>query len=219
MIPAGTNLGTTNTIVGDHELTFEAIYNLVLNIFLDKFTMVGEFPVAARVLREALDIGIKDNKFYWVKLGDLRVLICNDYLGPKNHDRVYDFFIVDNVPTIFIFADSIKSEKVKRDVRVARIIDLFTVLVELMSTQEYFNIVGSIYSKVIEAAPVVMSIKLIKAVYGRDFVYEKDWNPEYYGESFGWVTPDVVKAVYSFELYNLLNYGSIVILIDHYYNF
>ena len=218
-IPAATNLGTMNKFVGDHDITFDKIFDIVKNALLDGYTLVGEFPTAAQVLRKALNIGIRDNKFYHVTLGDIRVLICNEYLGAANQDRVFDFFMVDGIPTLFIFSDCMKSEKVRRDVRVSRIIDLFTVLVELMSTQEYMNIVGSIYYKVIMAAPIVLTVKVIKAVYGRNFVYDKDWNPDYYSEEFGWFDQNVVDAVYAYGTDELLNFGAVSLFIDNYNNY
>lgn len=179
--------------------------------------MIGTFPTASQVLRKALNIGIKGDKFIQVKLGDIRVLICNDYLGKNNQNKVHDFFIVDGVPTLFIFSDPLTNEHVKRDIRVSRIMELFSILVQLMNTQEYYNLVDSIYAKVIESAPVVMTVKLIKAVYERNFVYDKDWNPDLYA-NMGWFNQDVVDAVYQFGMTELLNYGAIVLHIDAYCN-
>ena len=212
------NLDLTNKIVGDHGITFDDIFNLVKNTMLKGYKMVGEFPNAARVLKMALQIGIKDNKFYHVTLGDFRVLICYDYLGNNNVDRVCDLFIVDGIPTIFIFADSILTDKARTDVKVYRIMNLFITLTQLMSTQEYMNLPNSIYAKVFEASPVVLTVKLIKEVYGRDFNYDKDWNPDYYDESFNWFNNQViVNNIYKHGKY-MLDYGAITLFVDDYLN-
>ena len=209
-------MGTSRPSVGDHDLTFYDIFKLVDNIFRKTFIQRVKNETAAKLLKMSLNISIKDAMFTQVAFGDLKVLICEDYLGHDNIDRVFDVAMVDNQATIFIFSDSLTNEKVRRDVRASRLFDLFSILVEIYSVQEYMNIIGSIYSTIVEYAPLVLTVRLIETFYGRNFIIDKDWNPEYYPETYGWFDEEALDVIHKVTDRGLLEFGALVPIVDKY---
>lgn len=204
--------------VGNHNLTFRKIFNLIDNTFRKKFVAKCVCDSAAKLLYIAHGINIKNSEFYKVRLGDdINVLITYDYLGSDNRDYVYDFAIIDNAPTLLIFADTLLNPKVPETVRTYRLHSIFTMLVELYSKQEFMNIIGSMYESIILYAPMVMTVRIIETFYNREFKLSRDYKADMFDGLvvYNWFDEEALDIIHKCSDAALLNYGA---LVEHLYN-
>jgi len=208
-----TNLGMNQMTIGDHEITYNDIFNLVNGIFRKQFTIKQPNPHAAWVLLGAKGIKVKDKSFKQVKFGDITVLIYEENIGVKYRDYIDDFAIVNNRPVLFIFSNELTDPNVPRKNRVEKIYRLFSDLVQLFMIQEYYNIVGSIYATIIDYAPIVMTVRLVETFYNHTFNMEKDYDEELYPDSVSsWFGQDALDIIHTSTDAELLEFG---LMVDH----
>lgn len=216
--PVITSLVMSNEDIGNHGLTYRKIFNLIDGIFRNKFMIKDRCEDAAKLLYIARAVKIKDSTFYKVRLGDdINVLITYDYLGPDNHDYVYDFAVINGNPTLFIFADSLLNPKVPEFVRTFRLYSIFTTLTVLYAKQEYMNLVGTVCETIAMYAPMVMTIRLIETFYNRKFDMDRDFKAYIFGDGvMDWFNDEALEIIHSCNDSALLSYGALVEHINMY---
>ena len=215
------SLGMYPQTVGRHELTFSAIYSLLASIYDDRLYQNIPNTDAAKLLYISYVINVKDNIFTTVRLGDIDILITDGYYGKKFRDMSYEVATINNRLTIFIFKDTLTNPKIPAKIKVARIFEIYNMLVGLYADPELKNLSYTIYGTIIFYAPVVMTIRLAESVFNKEFstidgCYD---NIEYiFGNCYYWLNDEALKIIHNCTDSALLEYGALVEHIANYEN-
>ena len=211
-VPTPTSFAMAQEPNGNHGVQITDIYALVDSTVNNKFSMVASNKNAADVLYLSKGISIPNNIFKQVKLGnDVNVLVYDGYLGKDNIDYVYDFAIVDNRPTFYLFSDPLTNDKAPRAVKVERIHRLFTALVNFFVKPEYITLRYSIYYNICYYAPMVLTVRLIENINNRQFSLDKDFDAEMYLPSIQeWFNQDALDIIHSMTDRQLFEFGGLI---------
>lgn len=202
----------TQEAYGNNNVQITDIYALVDSIFNNKFTMTAADKNAADLLYLAKGINIPNNIFTQVKLGnELNVLIYDGYLGKDNIDYVYDFAMVNNKPTLYIFSDTLTNDKIPPKLRAERIYRLFSALVSMYSKQDYMILMYSIYHIMCYYTPIVLMVRLIESYYNREFKLDHDFDRKLFPDSIGeWFNQEALDIIHSMNDRQLFEFGGLV---------
>lgn len=201
--------------IGDHDLTYAKIYTLLQSIFLGKLHQKTRNENAAKLLYISKGIYIKDDMFTNVVLGDISVLIYEDYIGKENKGYVIDLAMVNNKPTLFIFSNNLTDQHIPKRVVIGRIYDVFNALLQLYSKQEFINMNYSIYHTISFYAPVVMTIRLVETIYNEPFDLQKDYRDGDFGIC-RWLDEESLDIIHNCSDSALLEFGALVEHVDQY---
>lgn len=200
--------------IGNNGMTISGIYSMIDSIFNDKLKMACPNINAARVLYMAKGISIKNSIFKQVKFGDFQVLVYEGYLGKNFRSYLYDFAIVNNQPTIFLFSDSFVNESIPTDIRINRIYKVFAFLVQMYYNLNWFYQVNTIYSTIQLYTPMVLTVRLYERVYGKEFEM-RNFREELYPEDVAvWFNEECIDLIHGMDDHMLYEYGGLVEHVD-----
>lgn len=209
-----TSLSMVQESIGNQGMTISGIYSMLDSIFNNKLKMACPNVNAARVLYMAKGISIKDSIFKQVKFGDFQILVYDGYLGKNFRNYLYDFAIVNNQPTIYLFSDPLVNENVPTDIRINRIYNVFTFLVQMYYNLNWFYQVTTIYSTMMIYIPMVLTVRLYERVYGKEFKMNNFAAELYPSDVSVWFDDECLELIHGMDDHMLYEYGGLVEHVD-----
>lgn len=192
---------------GNYGLSYQEIYNKILQILTYDKIMSNVSVKAARILYVSYGIKIDNNRFGIMSIGGIEAYIIDQPMGDRYDHYPFDIAMLNNQPIMFIFRDCMMNEDIPKSIRIYNVYTTFNSLVSIMTDTGLRCGWSSIYSTIATYATYVLTVKFLLATNVEFDIDDLLYVASEEDKSFiDYTTLDLVKKL---DMDDLLIYGAL----------
>lgn len=152
--------------------------------------------------------GVETVEFAKFSIGEIQILVCEEYLDPQFDEFPYEILQENNRITMVIFKQCLINDQISKQTRIANLYNVCKTLVAFYKMNGLDSFWGTIYMNIIITAPLSLTCKIWNKVFGESLILEDFADSSKYQEGeLYFLTDKVLDIINDYSEEYLFNFG------------